>query len=205
MHPGGQETGGDTTEGAGWLDRLLATPPRTYARWFLIAGLAAGCIFAIGTFALLAFVFPDLPLNTGGALAFAGRTFLGIAAPCLLLALVFLLLDKMRTAKGEFWSPFAAPAVRDIYAHLTPDEKIRIRRMSAPTALLPVAGMAAVSCLMEFAPRYVIPAVVVLFMLAGLVGWAWGKKTRRFLCSTEYATERGIKPEDIKFCAPWRR
>jgi hypothetical protein len=205
MHPGEDETGSDTGEGMRWFDTLLAARPRTYARWFLVVGLVGGCIFAIASFALVAFAFPDLPSDTGLALAVAGWAFLGVAGPCLIAVPFFLLLDMLRTTKGEFWSPFAGAAVRDICAHLTRDEKARLRRMGAQVGLLAGAVMAAAGILAPAGLRCAIPAVIALILLVGLLVWARGKKIKRFLASTEYATKAGIQPGDIRFVAPWHR
>ena len=105
-------------------------------------------------------------------------------------------------APWETWSPFQPPEVREIYAHMTDAESAKASVRSAAYGL-----WVAVSFAMPLASAstsrslggVVIAAVLVTIHLVCIP--LWQKQQRRFLCSTDWARERGITPDRLRMFA----
>jgi hypothetical protein len=98
-------------------------------------------------------------------------------------------------ANWRTWSPFQSPAVREICAHMTEDEKSEASRQSglygfwgAGTFALPL-GFA-----IAFPNAAIIGVAVVLVTLHVVCIQFWRKMQRNFLCSTVWAREQGFTP-----------
>jgi len=106
----------------------------------------------------------------------------------------------------QTWSPFQSEGVRQVVAHLSPEEKetllLRSRnygRWVAFTFAMPIA----LAVVLRDTVVIVIAASLVSIHLACIP--LWQKSTRRFLCSTKWAREQGLDPAQLKLFGLGRR
>jgi hypothetical protein len=97
------------------------------------------------------------------------------------------------------WSPFQSAEVRDICAHLTEDEKSESSRRGgfyglwvAATLALPLS-----MALVSKSQGLVLVAVVLVVVHLACIP-VWQRMQRRFLCTTAWAREHAITPEQLK-------
>ncbi len=97
------------------------------------------------------------------------------------------------------WSPFQSSEVRDICAHMTDAERATLADLggayglwSAGTLALPLA----VALTSRSVLTVVIAAVLVTVHIIRIP--IWQKQQKRFLCSTDWARERGITPDRLR-------
>jgi len=102
----------------------------------------------------------------------------------------------------QTWSPGQPPLVREICSHLTEVERADMQKR----ALL--FGMW--NALTFFGPFFCVMFVPTIGLILAVVSLVvclsfyplWRRMQREFLCSTAWARERGIKPEQIELFAP---
>ena len=97
------------------------------------------------------------------------------------------------------WSVFQSPQVREILLHLTPEETAALKRRSGGYGIW--CGITAAAPL-SFAIVAPGPLNIALAAMLGIVHLSfipvWMERQRNFLASTVWATEHGIKPQDLK-------
>jgi hypothetical protein len=117
------------------------------------------------------------------------------------------------------WSPFQSPEVRDILEHLSPSEErvfmehsSHVLEQAATSGLKSGFLFAIPSTLIGVSCFYSVALAIVLFVLfvAAVIAFSWwrGKiklrKIREMLCETQYARERGYRPESLRLARfPW--
>ncbi|MCX6847922.1 MAG: hypothetical protein NTY98_03285 [Verrucomicrobia bacterium] len=111
---------------------------------------------------------------------------------------------RLRTMKAhwETWSPFQSPEVRDICAHMTDAEIAKASARSGAYGLWSAVTFA-LPLAVAFTSRSLGVSVcaVVLVAVHLVCIPIWQKKQKRFLCSTDWARERGIKPDRLRMFA----
>ncbi len=184
-----------------WVDRVLAAGPRKWGRWFLWIGVVVFLLAGAGSFILLAPIFWLSNCLGPSAIGFlvtlklSALIGLGLASPWFVNGLVFLVVHRLTKGRGEFWAPLGSEQVRDICEHLTDKEKTTVRRWGALTGSLmgllcgAIIGLSVLSVLWS--------ALLGAASLMVFVSWA-RTKAKCFLCSTQYAREQGIRPEDLR-------
>jgi len=102
----------------------------------------------------------------------------------------------------ETWSPFQSAEVRDICAHMTDAERAKASARGAAYGLWSAVTFA-LPLTIAFTSRslgtIVIAAVLVTVHLLGIPIWL--KQQKRFLCSTDWAHDRGITPDRLRVFA----
>ena len=110
-----------------------------------------------------------------------------------------------------FWYPFRSREVRDIVAHLTPEEFISFaevvrregqkvcREVVVPGSM--ISGVVAVECIRGL---QLIPAILLIAVILGIdfvVSWRVTRshraRMRSLLCSTDYAKRIGYRVESL--------
>jgi hypothetical protein len=104
------------------------------------------------------------------------------------------------------WSPFQSEDVRQICAHLSPDEKETLVQRSknyggwvAITAAMPIA----VAVMFHNTVVIVLAAILVSIHLACIP--LWQKSVRQSLCNTKWAREQRMDPAQLKLFGLRRR
>lgn len=95
-------------------------------------------------------------------------------------------------------SPFQSPEVRDICAHMTEAEKAAASRRGGFYGLwcaATLAGPLSLAISQRSWPVVLMAAVLIAMHVACLP--VWFRMQRRFLCSTAWARERGIAPDQL--------
>ena len=117
------------------------------------------------------------------------------------------------------WSPFQSPKVREICAHLTPDEHARLLKNAQRNGKMAV----------WIAAPSVVPFLAIINLYRGFGSWrlnlaflalyavyvavfclprlkAARRRTREFLCETEWARSQGYTPERLRLMKfPWQK
>lgn len=111
---------------------------------------------------------------------------------------------RLRTMKANWttWSPFQSPEVRDICAHMTDAERARLAERGSGYGLW-VAVTLAMPLAFAFSYRSLgaIVTAAVLVTVHLICTPIWQKQQKRFLCSTDWARERGITPDRLRMFA----
>ncbi len=100
------------------------------------------------------------------------------------------------------WVPFQSPEVREIYRHLTPEERRADRWVQATPVALTFLLLLGLVVMLDALPRdwwstrLALLPVFILAQLAVLVVSV--SRAKNFLCSSKWAKERGIKPEQLR-------
>ncbi len=125
---------------------------------------------------------------------------------------------------GNFWYPFRSREVRDVCAHLAPDENRRLRAQAMRSGLImgSIFGLLGLFSLYSLLTRLTLTvgtyfprgySFLVLFSLAiplgllmGLImGMPFRKRTAAILCDTEYARQMGYTSESLALYRPgWK-
>lgn len=112
------------------------------------------------------------------------------------------------------WSLFRSPEIRDICAHLTPEEIDELASQAAQVGRKIGALMSLPLVVVGFSLLYSVRVFAVLLGLfigsAFVIEWRLirdhQRRVRRTLCATEYAKARGYHPETLRmFSFPWFR
>jgi hypothetical protein len=117
------------------------------------------------------------------------------------------------------WSPFQSPEVRDILEHLSPtEEKAFMEHSSGVMEQAAISGQKSgflfgiPAALIGATCFYSVALAITLFVLfvAVVVAFSWRRaqtklrKLREILCETQYARERGYRPESLRLSSfPW--
>jgi hypothetical protein len=106
----------------------------------------------------------------------------------------------------QTWSPFQSEDVRQVVAHLSPEEKETLLQRSrnygrwvALTFAMPIA----LAVVLRDTVVIVIAAILVSMHLACIPLWL--KSTRRLLCNTKWAREQGLDSAQLKLFGFRRR
>jgi serine/threonine protein kinase len=98
--------------------------------------------------------------------------------------------------------PFQSPEVREIYRHLTPEERRADLRVQAVPLALSLVMLLGLVIALELVPRdwrllrFMLGPVFLILQLALLVVLI--ERLKEFLCSTQWARARGIKPHQLR-------
>jgi len=105
-------------------------------------------------------------------------------------------------ASWTTWSPFQSPEVREICAHMTEAERAKASARGGAYGLWSAVTFA-LPLTYAFTSRslgaIVIAAVLVTVHLIRIP--VWQKQQKQFLCSTAWARERGITPDQLRVFA----
>ena len=99
------------------------------------------------------------------------------------------------------WSPFTSPEVREIYAHVTEVEKLRMKKFGAVFGIWNAATFFLPFVCVWFFPipvplNWIFSSVV---LLVGLAFYPiWWRKMANLLCDTAWAKERGRNPAALR-------
>ena len=112
------------------------------------------------------------------------------------------------------WSPFQSPEVRDICAHLTPDEHERVLddardrgRQLAQWIAVPL-GIAVSSFMLSWRIGSVLVLLFGVYMAVSGIPRIrrMRQKAKHLLCETNWARSRGYRPESLRFMSfPWTK
>ena len=112
------------------------------------------------------------------------------------------------------WSPFQSPEIRDICAHLTPEEHARVLddarergRQLGQWIAVPF-GVAVGSFMLSWRVGSVLVLLFVVYMAVSGIPWMqrMRRKTKQLLCETGWARSRGYRPESLRFMSfPWTK
>jgi serine/threonine protein kinase/protein involved in polysaccharide export with SLBB domain/multidrug efflux pump subunit AcrA (membrane-fusion protein) len=98
------------------------------------------------------------------------------------------------------WSPFQSPKVKEICAHLTPVEQVAAAWRAAMYGVWTCATFAGPIGFGVFYRAYIAEVLVLIVPLI-LLHFAcipiWQRKQREFLCSTAWAKQQGIAPDQL--------
>lgn len=117
------------------------------------------------------------------------------------------------------WSPFQSPEVRDILEHLSPSEGKAFMEHSSRVMEQAVtsgqksgflfgipAALIGVTCFYSV----VLAIILLVLFVAAVIVFNWWRvqiklrKLREILCETQYAKERGYRPESLRLTRfPW--
>ena len=115
--------------------------------------------------------------------------------------------DGSAAMDWKTWSPFQSAAVKQICDHMTDSERFTAMRRGgqyglwvAGTCVLPAfAVVGALGGLQSPTIIGIIGAIAVTLILVHICCIpAWLSAQRRFLCSTQWAREQGIRPENLR-------
>jgi hypothetical protein len=110
----------------------------------------------------------------------------------------------------QTWSPFQSAAVKQICDHMTDSEQFTAMRRAgsygmwvAGTVAIPVGAVAfALGGLHSLTIICTIIGIAITLMLVHICCIpAWLRAQRRFLCSTKWAIEQDLRPEDLQLFA----
>jgi len=115
----------------------------------------------------------------------------------------------MKPSLASCWYPFRSPEVRAIYENLTPDEASQLQHFSRKTRVPVVATyigllMFAVSfVLIQYVQQpWGLAAIFAVAIILGIIGLIGGapirSKTKKILCESTYAKEKGYTPETLR-------
>ena len=107
-------------------------------------------------------------------------------------------LEFVRKWKKTIWILRQTPRVRDVYAHLTQTEKrqFALLRFGAFAGFLVFSGFGGACFSSSDHVRWLL-GIGVIFM-GGPIMSSWQKTQRDFLCSSAWARQQGITPEQLK-------
>jgi hypothetical protein len=99
----------------------------------------------------------------------------------------------------KLYPPFQSPEVREIYAHMTPDEKVAGSRLASLYGLSGSATFVVPVLLAATGHGYTC-IIAAAILVTAFVVWIpiWQKMYWKFLCSTAWAQEQGLTPERIQ-------
>ena len=115
----------------------------------------------------------------------------------------------MKLSLASSWYPFRSPEVRAIYENLTPDEASQLKHFSRKTRAPVVAThigllMFPVSfVLIQYVQQpWGLAAIFGVAIILGIIGLIGGapirSKTKKILCESTYAKEKGYTPETLR-------
>ena len=125
---------------------------------------------------------------------------------------------RVSVMKWQTWSPFQSSEVREICENLTSEESHRLAEFAAANGaqlggrIGPAAAISGAMAMMILVAipglstltRWLLFAGVMLLMgpIVILLNWRWMRETqqrsRELLCSSRYARERGVTPDQLR-------
>lgn len=163
---------------------------------------------------LLLFVMPLLLIVGVWLSSGSGWLMLGCVILCEVgRRLILRRLKRFAESPEATWSPFQSPEVRDIYEHMTAEEKRRVHDQSvrdgARVGVLIAWGFGVpllitlYALLFSIRYRFVLLGLFALYAVAFGVFWsrfirAHNQRTRQILCETEHAKMKGYRPDTLR-------
>ena len=97
------------------------------------------------------------------------------------------------------WSPLQSPDVREICSHMSKSERAEAVRRGGYYGLWVVATLAGpVFVGLTFTHPVLLTLAVSLITLHMVSIPSWLRRQRKFLCSTKWASERGLSPDQLR-------
>ena len=105
-------------------------------------------------------------------------------------------------ADWMMWSPFQSRQVREICAHMTEAEKREATIRGALFSVWIVTTCFGPFFAVEFMPRPMGWFIGPIIFLVGIACFpVWRRMTREFLCTTAWARQQALKPDDLRYAA----
>ena len=100
------------------------------------------------------------------------------------------------------WSPFQSKAVKDIFAHMTEQEKTAVRSFSRVSGLLSAICFAlpisfGVMLVESLKSIYATIALILWIIIGVVILLHRRRKSKELLCSTKWAKSQGYTPDKI--------
>jgi len=100
------------------------------------------------------------------------------------------------------WAPFQSKAVKDIFAHMTAQEKAAVESFSKRSGLLAAICVAipvsfGVMLVKSLKSIYATIALIIWIIIGVVILFHRRRKSKELLCSTEWAKSQGYTPDRI--------